>query len=443
MDRYQQLLALSGECVKEIDLNGLVTSVNANGLVLLQARSRADVIGRPWAELWPDPARHLVENAVASALRGERSDFEAACPDFAGEPREWRVRVCPLFERDEMVGVLAVSTDVTARNRAVRAAEVLQASSPLRAGMTGPASAIAPGGDAGREPTQASTESQLLASTAAYRQLEAMHEEAAVGHRFALAAQQAAELIATQAQKGEAVGQLLAGVVHDLNNSLQAAVSALDLVLAGNELGAKGLGYMRIAEKSLQQGTDMCQRLIGFAREYPYRPEAVDLSELVGEMTPLLAQAVGAKARLTVEANDAACCARVDRNTIERALLNLVINARDACGPDDRVIVTTGHRCVSAEDATTARAEGDYLTLTVADTGMGMSEEVLAHVFDVYFTTKPLGEGSGLGLPQVHSAVTQAGGFVSVTSAVGQGTTFELALPRVDPTSPAAAAENR
>lgn len=432
MDRYQQLLALSGECVKELDLNGSVTAVNANGLVLWQARDPSDVIGRAWTALWPGSAQVVVENAIARALRGERTDFEAACPDFAGEPRQWRVRVCPLFEQDRMVGVLAVSTDVTARNRAVWAAEVLQASSPLRAGMTGPASAIAPGGDAGRERTQASTESQLLASTAAYRQLEAMHEEAAVGHRFALAAQQAAELIATQAQKGEAVGQLLAGVVHDLNNSLQAAVSALDLVLAGKELGAKGLGYMRIAEKSLQQGTDMCQRLLGFAREYPYRPEAVDLSELVNGMTPLLAQAVGAKARLVVEADDSACCARVDRNTIERALLNLVINARDACGPDDSVMVTTGHRSVSREDATLSRVAGDYLTLTVADTGMGMGEDVLAHVFDVYFTTKPLGEGSGLGLPQVHSAVTQAGGFVTVTSVVGQGACFELALPRVD-----------
>ncbi|NIJ68045.1 PAS domain-containing protein [Xanthomonas sp. 60] len=207
MDRYQQLLALSGECVKELDLNGSVTAVNANGLVLWQARDPSDVIGRAWTALWPGSAQVVVENAIARALRGERTNFEAACPDFAGEPRQWRVRVCPLFEQDRMVGVLAVSTDVTARNRAVRAAEVLQASSPLRAGMTGPASAIAPGGDAGREPTQASTESQLLASTAAYRQLEAMHEEAAVGHRFALAAQQAAELIATQAQKGEAVGQ--------------------------------------------------------------------------------------------------------------------------------------------------------------------------------------------------------------------------------------------
>lgn len=432
MDRYHQLLALTGECVKEIDLNGVVTAVNANGLMLLQARNSSDVIGRAWTELWPASARALVENAIASALRGERTDFEAACPDFAGEPREWRVRVCPLYEQDQRVGVLAVSTDVTARNRAVRAAEVLQASSSMRAEMPAPAIAIALCGDAGREPAQASTESQLQVSTAAYRQLQAMHEEAAMGHRFALAAQQAAELIATQAQKGEAVGQLLAGVVHDLNNSLQTAVSALDLVLASGELGGKALGYMKVAEKSLQQGTDMCQRLIGFAREYPYRPEAVDLSELVNGMTPLLAQAVGTKARLTVEANDSACCARVDRNTIERALLNLVINARDACGPDDTVTVTTGHRCVSREDATLSRAAGDYLTLTVADTGMGMSEDVLAHVFDVYFTTKPLGEGSGLGLPQVHSAVTQAGGFVTVTSVVGQGACFELALPRVD-----------
>lgn len=432
MDRYQQLLALSGECVKEIDLAGVVTAVNANGLVLLQAGSRSDVIGRVWAELWPGHTRALIEGAIATALRGERTDFEAACLDFSGEPREWRVRVCPLYEGERIAGVLAVSTDVTARHRVVRAAEVLQASSPGRVEDTQQANLAASRHVAGLEETLESTESRLLASNAAYQQLEAMHNEAAVGRRFALAAQQAAELIATQAQKGEAVGQLLAGVVHDLNNALQAAVSALDLVAASTALDPKARAYMKVAETSLQHGTEMCQRLIGFAREYPYRPEAVDLSELVAGMTPLLTQAVGAKARLTVQAGESTCCANVDRNTIERALLNLVVNARDACAPGDQIVVSTGHVSVSSAEATPSRAAGDYLTLTVADTGAGMTEDVLAHVFDVYFTTKPVGEGSGLGLPQVHSAVTQAGGFVSVTSAVGQGTRFELALPRVD-----------
>ena len=282
------------------------------GVVLLRARDRADVVGRAWATLWPDTARSRIDQVVQAALRGERTDFEASCPDFSGEPREWRVRVCPLVEAGALVGVLAVSTDVTARNRAVRAAQVLQASLTRRIEESQRASSAASMRVAGLVETLESAESRLQASNAAYQQLEVMHNEIAVGHRFALAAQQAAEVIAAQAQKGEAVGQLLAGVVHDLNNALQAAVSALDLVAAGNELGDRSRGYLAIAGTSLQQGVEMCRRLIGFATEYPYRPQAVDLTGLVGDMTPLLTQAVGAKARLTVDREETACCALAD-----------------------------------------------------------------------------------------------------------------------------------
>lgn len=431
MDRYQQLLALSGDCVKEIALDGTVAAVNDHGLMLLRAPARTAVVGHPWVDLWPMPGRALVAAAVDAAARGERTDFEASSPDFDGEPRDWRVRVCPLFDDGVQTGILAVSTDITARNRAVSAATFLQTALDARIEDTDQQMAATSQRLAGLVESLETTESRLLATNKAYQQLEVMHHEAATGRRFAMAAQQAAEMIAAQAQKGEAVGQLLAGVVHDLNNCLQAAVSAMDMIAASGELGERSARYMASAEISLRQGTEMCRRLIGFAREYPYKPEAVDLSEMVDGMLPLLAQAVGTKAELIIETGEATCCAFVDRNTIERALLNLVINARDACEPGDRICIATGRTSVTRDASSGLRAAGDYLTLTVSDTGAGMSEDVLSRVFDVYFTTKPVGEGSGLGLPQVHSAVTQAGGFVTVTSNPGEGARFELALPLV------------
>lgn len=424
MDRYRQIVELSGECIKEIDLDGIVAAVNHNGLKLLRAESEAEVVGRTWTEMWPGEARQAVENAVAAALRGDRSEFEGSCPDFSGEPRDWRVRVSPLLEDGLVSSILAVSADVTARNRAIKAAAMLQAALDKEKNEASQR-------EAGLVKDLESTASRLLATNMAYQQLEVMHHEAAEGRRFAMAAQEAAELIAEQAQKGEAVGQLLAGVVHDLNNFLQSAVSALDLVIDSGELSERNARYLGIAEASLSQGTEMSRRLIGFARKHPYKPEAVDLSQMVSDMLPLLSQAVGSKADLIIDTCDSACCALVDRNTIERALLNLVINARDACQPNDRICIATGTTTVTRDEATGMRAEGEYLTLSVTDTGSGMSDDVLARLFDVYFTTKPVGEGSGLGLPQVHSAVRQAGGFVTVTSTLGQGAAFELALPKV------------
>lgn len=431
MDRFQQIIELSAECIKEISPDGTVIAVNGNGVRLLRAASPDEVVGKSWLSLWPEQARPLVEGAMEAARRGDRAEFEAACPDFMGDHREWCVRVSPLVE-DGRLTLLAVSTDVTARNRAVHAAEFLQTTLSDHLEDSRRRQSEFSEREAGLARTLATAESRLVARNLAYQQLQAMHHEATEGRRFALAAQRAAELIAEQAQKGEAVGQLLAGVVHDLNNFLQSAVSALDLVSASGELGERSARYLAIAEASLQQGVEMSGRLIGFARQHPYQPEPVDLSEMVAAMTPLLMQAVGSKADLRIDTCGTACCAMVDRNTIERALLNLVINARDACRPDDRITISTGALRIGSEQATATRAEGDYLTLTVSDTGLGMSEAVQARLFDVYFTTKPVGEGSGLGLPQVLSAVRQAGGFVTVTSRPGEGARFELALPKVE-----------
>nr|WP_164082637.1 PAS domain-containing sensor histidine kinase [Stenotrophomonas pavanii] len=429
MNRYRQIVELSDDCIKEIDLDGIVRAVNGNGLKLLKAPSPADVVDRAWIELWPPEAHASVLNAIECARNGESSSFEASCPVFDGELRDWWVRVSPLTDSGRVSGILAVSSDVTTRNRATKAAEVLQRALTSRVEAVRKWDAAGTDSDAG---TIRDLESRLLATNMAYQQLEVMHYQAAEGLRFAMAAQQAAELLAEQAQKGEAVGQLLAGVVHDLNNILQSAVSAVDLVLGSGELSEKNARYLKVAETSLEQGGALSKRLVGFARRHPFEPEPLNLAELVHSMMPLLEQAVGGKADLVADTTEQACCAMVDRNTLERALLNLVINARDACQPEDRIVVRTGSMTLDRLDAMDDRSEGDYVTLTVTDTGAGMSEEVKDRLFEVYFTTKPIGHGSGLGLAQVHSAVTQAGGFVTVTSSTGEGTCFELALPRLN-----------
>ncbi|MBT2767296.1 PAS domain-containing protein [Stenotrophomonas sp. ISL-67] len=432
MDRYQQIVELSDTCIKELDLDGVIVDINDSGLKLLGATHPSQVMGKVWRDFWPVETRPVVEKALAEAVANGRAQFEALGMDFHGSMRDWRVKIGALQVSGQVVGLIAVSSDVTARNAALAAAGVLGASFDAKIEAVDAQLAHAARREAGLINDLRSSHSRLVATNMAYQELEVRHFAAARNLDFALAARRAAEVIAEHAQKGEAVGQLLAGVVHDLNNFLQSATTAIDLVLASDELGARNTDLLTVAESALEQGAEMSQRLVGFARQHPYHPESVELAALVQTMRPLLVHAVDSRAQLEIDTCDSGCCAMVDRNTLERALLNLVVNARDACTPKDVIRITTGQRTVPPGPDGGARVPGEYVTLTVTDTGAGMAPDVLARVFEVYFTTKPPGEGSGLGLPQVHSAVRQAGGFVEIISSPGEGARFELALPRVN-----------
>lgn len=432
MERYRQIVELSEDCIKEIDLDGIVVAVNGKGLKLLGAQHPSQVVSKRWAELWPAESRLLVEGAITSAKRGLHVEFEAPCPNFSGDVRDWHVRVRPVLMEGCVSSILAVSTDVTGRNSALAAAKMLQDALDTKSSTSELLLAAAGRREAQLLEELQASHSRLIATNTAYQELEVEHFKATQGLDFAIAAQRAAQVIADQVQKGETVGQLLAGVVHDLNNFLQSATSAIDVVMDSGQMTPANSRLLGVAEMALQHCAEMSQRLIGFAREHPFRPEAVQLAGLIEGMAPLLAQAVGSKAQLIIDTSESACCAMVDRSTLARALVNLVVNARDACEGGGEICVRTGQAEVSPEEANSGRMAGKYATLTVSDSGAGMSEEVLSRIFDVYFTTKAQGKGSGLGLPQVHSAVRQAGGFITVTSLPNQGTTFQLALPRVD-----------
>lgn len=433
MDRYRQIVELSEDCIKEIDLEGVVVAVNGKGLKLLGAEHPSQVISKSWRDLWPEESRLQIDEAIRSAKNGVQVQFEACCPNFLGADRVWNVRVSPVVVAGHVASILAVSTDVTGRNSALLAAQVLQSALDAKSSNSEEQLAAAERREARLVEELRASQSRLIATNTAYQELEVEHFKATQGLDFAVAAQLAAQMIADQAQKGEIVGQLLAGVVHDLNNFLQSATSAIDVVMDSGELGATNARLLRIAEFALQQGAEMSQRLVGFAREHPYTPEPVKLAGLIELMEPLLSQAVGKRANLIIDSGEAGCCAMVDRNTLERALLNLVVNARDACTGFGEIKIKTGRVTISPEESTANRISGEYVTLTVSDNGAGMSEEVMARIFDVYFTTKPPGEGSGLGLPQVHNTVRQAGGFVTIKSAPNLGATFQLAFPKVDP----------
>ncbi|UNE62078.1 PAS domain-containing sensor histidine kinase [Xanthomonas oryzae] len=424
-DRYPQIVALSRDCIKEIDLDGRITSVNVNGLAGLGASSADHVIARPWRELWPSEAAEMVDAAMAESAKGTVQEFEASCVNLAGVRQTWHVVTSPLFdEQGKVEAILAVSKNVSDRRALEAAFHTLDSTLAAERALSTGAMMLA----RARE-TSLATELHSLRD---------LHERIEGDLDIARAAQNAAEKISEQAQKGEAVGQLLAGVVHDLNNVLQAATSAIDLVVQRAQIDAHDAKLLGVADAALQHGSVMAQRLVGFSRQYPYSPEAVDLAELAQQISPLLEQVVGAELRLQLRTTDGGCCAMVDRHTVERAILNLVINARDACASGDTISVEAGETFVTEEQAQLTKPAGRYVTIAVADTGHGMDASVQARLFEAYFTTKDTHKGAGLGLAQVYSAVRQAGGFVEVTSAPDEGARFTLAFPRMQQQASAA-----
>jgi two-component system cell cycle sensor histidine kinase/response regulator CckA len=237
------------------------------------------------------------------------------------------------------------------------------------------------------------------------------------------------------AQKMEAVGRLAGGIAHEFNNLLTTIVGAAELL--SFRLGAQPevrseLGSIRTAT---DRAATLVRRLLTFARRQSANPRVVDLCEAVRSADRILASALGEEVELSIAVAESECSARVDVAQIEQALLNLVINARDAMPEGGEVKVSVER--VSLLLPLAHLAPGDYVKLAVADTGSGMSPEVLERVFEPFFTTKPREYGSGLGLAIVYGIVRQSGGHITVESTPGQGTTFSLYLPYATPLSEA------
>jgi PAS domain S-box-containing protein len=242
----------------------------------------------------------------------------------------------------------------------------------------------------------------------------------------------AAEERLRQAQKMEAVGQLTGGIAHDFNNMLAVVIGALDMLERRIAQGSSELDrYIVAAKDGASRAAALTQRLLGFARQQPLAPVPLDLNRQVRGMVELLMRTLGEditiETRLTAEVD----AAMADPNQLENVILNLCVNARDAMPNGGLLTIATANRSLDAAAAASAGIDaGDYVELTVADTGLGMSQETVARAFDPFFTTKGVGKGTGLGLSQVFGFVRQAGGHVSIESALGEGTRVHLWLPR-------------
>lgn len=235
-----------------------------------------------------------------------------------------------------------------------------------------------------------------------------------------------------QAQKMEAVGQLTGGVAHDFNNHLAVILGNLELLRERLDGGTDADGYAQRAIGAANRGAALTQRLLAFSRRQVLQPQRVDVNAAIRGLLDLLGHSLGATIEIQTSLAPGLWQTRIDPNQLESALLNLAINARDAMPKGGRLLIETANAHLD-EDYAAAPAgvpAGEYVSLTITDTGKGMDKEVLGHVFEPFFTTKAFGKGTGLGLSMVYGFVKQSGGHVSIYSEPGEGTLVRLYLPR-------------
>ena len=236
-----------------------------------------------------------------------------------------------------------------------------------------------------------------------------------------------------QSQKMEAIGQLTGGIAHDFNNLLQGITGSIEIMRRRVALGRTDDldRYMSSATQSAHRAAALIQRLLAFSRRQTLDPRAVDVNALLASMEDLLRRTLGEQVLLEVQLADSVDAALGDEAQLESAILNLAINARDAMPHGGALILSTCHATLRESETRhhEGLAAGDYIAISVADTGSGMPPEVLAKVFDPFFTTKPIGRGTGLGLSMVYGFAQQSRGHVCMESRVGHGTRVTLYLP--------------
>jgi two-component system cell cycle sensor histidine kinase/response regulator CckA len=244
--------------------------------------------------------------------------------------------------------------------------------------------------------------------------------------------QKALETKFAQSQKMQAVGQLAGGVAHDFNNLLTVIIGNCEFLLMRHQAGDPSFKEINEVHQNALRAASLVSQLLAFSRKQTMQPKLLALNDAIGELAQMLRRLVGEGINLNVERGPDLWTVHADEAQLGNAIINLVVNARDAMPGGGTVTIRTANETVTQSSAlgTAVMPAGDYVRIEVTDTGIGMSKEIQSKIFDPFFTTKPVGQGTGLGLATVYGIVKQSGGFITVDSEVGKGTSFQIYLPR-------------
>ena len=244
--------------------------------------------------------------------------------------------------------------------------------------------------------------------------------------------QKALETKFAQSQKMQAVGQLAGGVAHDFNNLLTVIIGNCEFLLMRHPAGDPSFKELNEVHQNALRAATLVGQLLAFSRKQTMQPKVLALNDVVGELAQMLRRLLREGITLEVDRGPDLWPVHADEAQISNAMINLVVNARDAMPDGGAVTIRLSNEAVATSSSlgSAIMPPGDYVRLEVSDTGIGMSKEIQSKIFDPFFTTKPVGQGTGLGLATVYGIVKQSGGFIDVRSEVGRGTSFFIYLPR-------------
>jgi len=252
-----------------------------------------------------------------------------------------------------------------------------------------------------------------------------------------IAARRRTEDALRQSQKMEAIGQLTGGVAHDFNNLLTVIRSSVDLLRKPDLSRERHRRYLDAIAQTSERAAALTGQLLAFARRQPLQPVVFDVAERLQNGAEILRTTLGSRIRLAIDLRCGPCPALADPHQFDTAVLNVVVNARDAISGDGHVTITVSETHIIPARRHHAEQNGSFIKVSIRDSGSGIPKEQLAHIFEPFYTTKPSGVGTGLGLSQVIGFAKQSHGDITVDSTVGQGTTVCLYLPKVDDAAPA------
>jgi two-component system cell cycle sensor histidine kinase/response regulator CckA len=237
-----------------------------------------------------------------------------------------------------------------------------------------------------------------------------------------------------EAQKMDVIGQLAGGVAHDFNNVLAVIIGYNELMLADLEPKSKLYGCAEEIRNASERAAGLTKQLLVFSRKQTVQPVVLDLENTVQKLDSMLGRLIGENIDMTIVPGSHGCYIWADSGYIGQVLMNLVVNARDAMPDGGKLTIAIDNVTLDQKyaDAHPGELPGNFVKLSVNDTGTGMTDEVKAHLFETFFTTKPIGKGTGLGLATCQSIVRQCGGHIGVWSELGKGTTFNIYFPRVE-----------
>jgi PAS domain S-box-containing protein len=366
-ERFRILVDAIPDLVWLKDMNGVYLACNPRFEQFVGVEE-AELVGRTDYDLFSREEADWFRAHDLRAMEQGRPSSNEEWVVFAGEEEEQLLDTIktPMFgAKGELVGVLGVAHDITAREKAEK-------------------------------------------------ERTALHNQLARAERF------------------ESIGRLAGGIAHDYNNMLSVILGGAELILEKLPQDSPHRDGLQLIMEAAKRSADLTRQLLAFARKQKIHPKVLDLNEVVGGMTRMLSRLIGEDIQMVWEPGQGIWPVKLDPSQVDQVLVNLCVNARDAIQGVGTVVLQTenvrvdGRHCAENSSA----MEGDFVRLTVADTGSGMEPEVLEQIFEPFFSTKDLSKGTGLGLATVYGVVKQNAGFIEVISVPRQGTTFKIYLPR-------------